>query len=380
MVSPATMIKFNCPHCQQSLRVPVSRADTEAVCPGCHAQLRVPPAVVAESSEALLAPPVVTSAAETTDAEESVIQARDTETPDSQSDTVPESEIIASVNSPAAEVDSLDPSSLEEHTSSDSAEQPSADMDESSDDSREEADDDRTKAPQSDILKDRRRRVEVSSQVFDDLADRVAEDTATDATTFSHRRVQGQLGVSRINLYLFAALIIFVALTSFWLGTMLNPKPASQVETEIAGADDYVNFEGRVTFRAEDDPEAIDELALVILLPEDSLPSEKFVENGIRPGVTVDESLPSVQEIRRLGGDITTAGTDGRFTMKVASGHRYYLLVVSALKSAVDAPGDQDLNELGNYFGAPARLLDGKFYRWSLEVVNTHRDIRVYHR
>ena len=160
MVSPATMIKFNCPHCQQSLRVPVSRADTEAVCPGCHAQLRVPPAVVAESSEALLAPPVVTSAAETTDAEESVIQARDTETPDSQSDTVPESEIIASVNSPAAEVDSLDPSSLEQHTSSDSAEQPSADMDESSDDSREEADDDRTKAPQSDILKDRRRRVD----------------------------------------------------------------------------------------------------------------------------------------------------------------------------------------------------------------------------
>ena len=94
----------------------------------------------------------------------------------------------------------------------------------------------------------------------------------------------------------------------------------------------------------------------------------------------MDESLPSVQEIRRLGGDITTAGADGRFTMKVASGHRYYLLVVSALKSAVDAPGDQDLNELGNYFGAPARLLDGKFYRWSLEVVNTHRDIRVYHR
>ena len=53
------MIKFNCPHCQQSLRVPVSRADTEATCPGCHAQLRVPPAVAAEDSGVLTAPPVV---------------------------------------------------------------------------------------------------------------------------------------------------------------------------------------------------------------------------------------------------------------------------------------------------------------------------------
>ena len=60
------MIKFNCPHCQQSLRVPVSRADTEATCPGCHAQLRVPPAVVAEESEVLIAPPVVSQPPEIT--------------------------------------------------------------------------------------------------------------------------------------------------------------------------------------------------------------------------------------------------------------------------------------------------------------------------
>jgi len=374
------MIKFNCPHCQQSLRVPVSRADTEAVCPGCHAQLRVPPAVVAESSEALLAPPVVMSAPEKTDAQESAMQTHDSDTAFSQSDTVPESEVTASISSPAASEESLDASQSEQQTHSVTTEQQTTDIDTATSDQNRDADDQRIEHTQSDILKDRRRRVEVSSQVFDDLAERVAEDTSADATTISHRRMQGQLGVSRISLYLFAALILFVSLTSFWLGTMLNPKPVSQIETEIAGADDYVNFEGRVTFRAEDDPEAIDELALVILLPEDSLPSEKFVENGIRPGVMVDESLPSVQEIRRLGGDITTAGTDGRFTMKVASGHRYYLLVVSALKPAVEAPGDQDLNELGSYFGAPARLLDGKFYRWSLEVVNTHRDIRVYHR
>ena len=60
------MIKFNCPHCQQSLRVPVSRADTEATCPGCHAQLRVPPAVAAEESEVLAAPPVVSQPPEIT--------------------------------------------------------------------------------------------------------------------------------------------------------------------------------------------------------------------------------------------------------------------------------------------------------------------------
>ena len=55
------MIKFNCPHCQQALRVPVSRADTEATCPGCHKQIRVPPAVEPfdDQNQAILAPPVV---------------------------------------------------------------------------------------------------------------------------------------------------------------------------------------------------------------------------------------------------------------------------------------------------------------------------------
>ena len=374
------MIKFNCPHCQQSLRVPVSRADTEAVCPGCHAQLRVPPTDVTESSEALLAPPVLGSAPAITDTREAVIQTPDFDTAISQSGISPEAGGIASIISTEGAEESSDANQSEQRPPSVTTEPQSTDMDEARFDQNRDADDQRIEDAQSDILKDRRRRVEVSSQIFDDLAERVTEDTVTDARTISHRRIQGQLGVSRISLYLFAALILFVALTSFWLGTMINPTPPSQVETEIAGADDYVNFEGRVTFRAEDDPEAIDELALVILLPEDSLPSEKFVENGISPGVMVDESLPSVQEIRRLGGDITTSGTDGRFTMKVASGHRYYLLVVSALKPAVDEPSDQDLSELSNYFGSPARLLDGKFYRWSLEVVNTHRDIRVYHR
>ncbi len=355
------MIKFNCPHCQQSLRVPVSRADTEATCPGCHAQLRVPPAVAAEDSGVLTAPPVVSQPPEFT---APPVVTEDPTLVDLSVMEIPESGLESDLNSLDVLADAEgNLASIHEEV-----------KDDSSPFSKE------NDAVSNNLLEDRRRRVEVSSKVFDDLADRVSKETAADSKILSNRRAHGQLGVSRSNLYMFAALILFVAITSFWLGTMMSLGSKSQVETEIAGVDDYVNFEGRVTFRTDNDPEAIDEMALVMLLPEDSLPSEKFVENGIAAGVPLDESLPSVLEIRRLGGDITMAGVEGQFAMKIASGHRYYLLVVSALKPAEKEPGDQELEELGRYFGSPARLLDGKFYRWSLEVVNTNRDVRVYHR
>jgi hypothetical protein len=63
------------------------------------------------------------------------------------------------------------------------------------------------------------------------------------------------------------------------------------------------------------------------------------------------------------------------------------LLVISANQSAVVNPRPaeiatqkQHLDELGIYFELPAKLLSNHRYRWSLEVVNTQRDIRVYFR
>ncbi len=384
------MIKFNCPHCQQALRVPVSRADTEATCPGCQTQIRVPPAIAVESADdnAIAAPPVVQAA---DDEGDGIVDLTNSQLQSSTA-AAPEAEQIVSgtvvdfaaddLNQGSYQAGQVDQACHADGVSEESESSFSASADEQHESavSDAEAANESNHRNQRELLKDRRRKVEVSSKVFEDLADRVAEDTLADTNVISHRRTQEQLGVARSNLYLFGVLILFVALTSFWLGTMMNPTRPSQSEAEIAGVEDYVNFEGRVTFRTEDDPEAVDEAALVMLLPQDSLPSEKFIENGIGAGLEVDESLPTVQEIRRLGGDITTAGAEGRFTMKVASGNYYYLLVVSAQKPSAEPPEEADLESLGAYFNSPARLLDGKTYRWSQEVVNTHRDIRVYHR
>ncbi len=368
------MIKFNCPHCQQALRVPVSRADTEATCPGCHTQIRVPPAVepMDDQNHAVLAPPVV-SPPVVTDPTPEADQATDpvTSEPHELGQALDRDLSESEVESEDAALGDEELSGHVDDAVSSTEEDQTTPEEDSTNPSRKS---------QKDILKDRRRRVEVSSRVFDDLADQVAEDTAADTKMISHRRAHGQLGVARSNLYLFGVLIVFVAMTSFWLGTMMNPGMRTSVETEVAGADEYVNFEGRVTFRTDDDPEAIDDKALVILLPKDSLPSEKFVENGIAAGIDIDESLPTVQEIRRLGGDITLSDSEGQFSLKIASGNDYYLLVVSARKPSGEPPQDSDLESLGKYFNSPARLLEGKTYRWSQEVVNTHRDIRVYHR
>ena len=64
-----------------------------------------------------------------------------------------------------------------------------------------------------------------------------------------------------------------------------------------------------------------------------------------------------------------------------------YMLVISANQAAVENPQPEEiatqkqhLDELGIYFELPAKLLNDHRYRWSLEVVNTQRDIRVYFR
>ena len=63
------------------------------------------------------------------------------------------------------------------------------------------------------------------------------------------------------------------------------------------------------------------------------------------------------------------------------------MLVISANQAAAENPQPEEietqkqhLDELGIYFELPAKLLSDHRYRWSLEVVNTQRDIRVYFR
>ena len=348
------MIQFECPHCRESLKVPVARADTEAVCPGCRQPVRIPP-IVSRSNGAEdmpSAPPVIQESE-----------------PADPSDIA---EASAVVNDP------IEPSTDDTEVRNESS-------DAQAQDGGEKAS---LRETNEDLIDSGGGRVEVPNKHFDDLEERVkrAQQAHSHADKIHrHTRDHTLVGVSRATIYIFVALIGCVALTSFWIGTMIDPVEESVLASLGPGVG-LVQCKGRVTYRTADDPEAVDTQALVFLLPEGSLPSEKFSIADLVPGDDVSDTLATIEEIRRLGGQFAVTDDAGRFTTDINLG-RYYLLVISANQATVENPRPKEiatqkkhLDELGLYFELPAKLLSNHRYRWSLEVVNTHRDIRVYFR
>jgi len=348
------MIQFECPHCRESLKVPETRADTEAVCPGCRKPVRIPPLVSQSSGAENMpsAPPVIQ---EFEPAGTTVTAAAPDVVNDSLEPGADDTEIVNGSSPAPGQGDGEQVSSREKN---------------------------------EDLIEVGGGRVEVSNKHFDDLEQRVTrvqQGKNHSDKIHRHTRDHGLVGVSRATIYIFVALIGCVAVTSFWIGTMLGPAEESILNSPGLGMG-LVQCKGRVTYRTVDDPEAVDSQALVFLLPEESLPSEKFSIAELVPGDNVPDTLATIEEIRRLGGQFTVTDDEGKFTTDINLG-RYYLLVISANQSADKKPRPEDvatqkqhLAELGIYFELPAKLLNNHRYRWSLEVINTQRDIRVYFR
>ena len=348
------MIQFECPHCREILKVPEARADTEAVCSGCHKPVRIPPIVkLSNGTESMpSAPPVIQES-------EPAAPAATAETPDVVNDSIESSADDMKVRSESSATPG--PDGGEEVS---------------------------PQGTNEDLIDSGGGRVEVPNKHFDDLEERVKRAQQGNSHTdkiHRHTREHALVGVSRATIFIFAALIGCVALTSFWIGTMIDPVEESVLASLGPGVG-LVQCKGRVTYHTADDPEAVDTQALVFLLPEGSLPSEKFSIADLVPGDDVSDTLATIEEIRRLGGQFAVTDDAGRFTTDINLG-RYYLLVISANQAAVEKPRPKEiatqkkhLDELGLYFELPAKLLSNHRYRWSLEVVNTHRDIRVYFR
>ena len=348
------MIQFECPHCCESLKVPEARADTEAACSGCRKLVRIPPLVSQSNGAENMpsAPPVIQKSEP---ADPSVTA----ENPDVVNDSIKSSVDDTEVRNDSSNAQDQDGG--EEVSPQQSNE---------------------------DMLDSGGGRVEVPNKRCGELEQRVKrakQDNIHADKIHRHTRDHGLVGVSRATIYIFVALIGCVAVTSFWIGTMLGPAEESILNSPGLGMG-LVQCKGRVTYRTVDDPEAVDSQALVFLLPEESLPSEKFSIAELVPGDNVPDTLATIEEIRRLGGQFTVTDDEGKFTTDINLG-RYYLLVISANQSADKKPRPEDvatqkqhLAELGIYFELPAKLLNNHRYRWSLEVINTQRDIRVYFR
>ena len=198
------MIQFECPHCRESLKVPVARADTEAVCSGCHKQVRIPPIVSRSNGgeDMPSAPPVI----------------QDSETAGPS----------AATEAPAVVDDSIEPSVDDTEVRNESS-------DTQGHDGSKEAS---PRETNEGLIDSGGGRVEVPNTHFDDLKERVKQ--ARQANSHAdkihrHTRDHALVGVSRATIYIFVALICCVALTSFWAGTMIDPAEESLLDSQGPG-------------------------------------------------------------------------------------------------------------------------------------------------
>ena len=205
------------------------------------------------------------------------------------------------------------------------------------------------------------------------------ESSAKDA--FSEAAAEHRLGaaysadlvsISRRVLYAQAVVIAMIAAIFFMAGYVIAPGKTKTVDTPVEKKERFgktVDVYGKITFKDAVGGFGYDAGAVVILLPKDSDPSDRFASKGLRPtDATPDNDDAGAKAIEFLGGAYLRADENGEIDMEIRSG-RYHVLVISS--SAQRDEGrkirKQDVESLKKFFADPSSLIGDQRYKWTLE-------------
>jgi len=183
----------------------------------------------------------------------------------------------------------------------------------------------------------------------------------------SPRRTVNKVAVPRSMLYAQGILIGVVALGAFALGLLVGsrgPEPDPSLDA-IA----ICTVSGQVQIETEGLGVLPDEDAVVIAVPRDQRPAAAGRADiaGLRPSDPRPASTnQGLTVLREMGGAYARADAEGRYSLRVAAGE-YFLLVLShgKYRDAADDPPRDDLAQLGRYFLPATELLGDSRYRWT---------------
>ena len=186
--------------------------------------------------------------------------------------------------------------------------------------------------------------------------------------------VQDRVAVPRYVLYTQGLLLAAVGLTCFIFGVLTggtffnSPATAGKGPCTITGTVRYASGNRRMP----------DEGAVIIVLPETKDAGQRASAAGMRPDEPLPETpLSGVQQIVDMGGAYTRAGPQGDFSVNLASGGKYYVLVLShhARRTGNEDVKVTDVRTLGRFFDGAIDLLADSKYRLTAETVRGDRTI-----
>ena len=185
---------------------------------------------------------------------------------------------------------------------------------------------------------------------------------------------QDRVAVPRYVLYTQGLLLGAVALTCFIFGVLTGgtffsaPATAGKGPCTITGTVRYASGNQRLP----------DEGAVVIVLPETKDAGQRASSSGMRPDEPLPETpLVGVQQIQDMGGAYTRAGPQGDYSLSLAGGGKYYVLVLSnhARRTGNEEVKVMDVRTLGRFFDGAIDLLADSKYQLTAETVRGDRTL-----
>ncbi len=186
---------------------------------------------------------------------------------------------------------------------------------------------------------------------------------------------EGQAGetvvISRRVIYAQGALIATVALVAFLLGYFLGGAGRDSAQ-RAAVPSGPVQITGKLTYGSG----AADAGAVVIVLPEESVPDEKIAVEGLAPHAPApDGDAVPLRALRSLGGEYRRSDGQGEFVLQVPRAGKYHVLLLSkAARRPPDMPPKaKELAVLGRYFEFAPDLLADRQYLWQTLDITADR-------
>ncbi len=199
-----------------------------------------------------------------------------------------------------------------------------------------------------------------------------------DAAPLSHPggtpSVHDRVAVPRYVLYTQGLLLGAVALTCFIFGVLTGGTFFSAPSKNAKGP---CTITGTVRY-ASGNQKLPDDGAVIIIFPDTKDAGQRASVAGMRPDEPLPETpLVGVQQIRDMGGGYTRAGPQGDFSLNLASGGSYYVLVLSshARRAANDEVKVMDVRTLGRFVDGAIDLLGDSKYRLTSETFRTDRTL-----
>lgn len=180
--------------------------------------------------------------------------------------------------------------------------------------------------------------------------------------------------VTRMALYSIGGLIVGVSIVSFLLGWAMG---RATVHNQLAGAPSgSYQIHGRISYATNRGRTVADSESVVIALPVNQKPDEKFEISALRPDVPPPTAQhPTLQAIRSMGGDFARTNRLGDFRLEIPAPGEYFLLVVSSHlpRSESEPPTTKEIVQLGQYFKQADALLGKNDFVWSKELIRSEK-------